>query len=139
MLKTQKQFIAQSHLDPKLIRAVVRQMGGWSCFTESAPDVARHGIDVGFHGFIYYVDTCAFFRKNRAVIMDALSTLAQDLGEDMLTLIAGFGCLKNMRLTQSEIARAIYQSKGELCDQIQNALAWFAAEEVTRSFDDLNT
>ena len=66
-----KQLIEKSgHIDPKLIRAVVNQFGGWESFKESAEDVTNHGIDGGYGGFVYYNETCAFFKRNRGAIME---------------------------------------------------------------------
>lgn len=49
---TLKKLVERSNIPESLIRAVVRQMGGWESFKESAPDICRGGIDGGFHGFI---------------------------------------------------------------------------------------
>lgn len=127
------QFIANSHLDADLIRAVVRQSGGWNSFKEMAEDIANHGVDSGFHGWIYYADTVAFTKRNKAAIMAAAKAMANDLGESTYGMIAGFGCLK-MQL--DEVAEAIHNPRSYDRTQVFNALAWFAAEEVARSFVD---
>ena len=132
-----KQFIEKTHIDEKLARAVVRQFGGFESFQESAEDVANHGIDGGFGGFIYYTDTVKFFRNNRTEICGFAENMASDLGEDMLAMIGGFGCLKDSELSASEIGKAIFGNDGDMCDQIQNAMAWFAGEEVCRSYCDI--
>ena len=44
----------------------VRQLGGGAEAIESARDAARHGADSGFHGFIYYAETVAFFKRHLA-------------------------------------------------------------------------
>ncbi len=38
-----KDFVRKSHIEPTLIRAVVRQIGGFEEFKERAPDVVNHG------------------------------------------------------------------------------------------------
>lgn len=48
MKKTIKQFCEYSSIDVGLIRAVIRQSGGWQSFQESAPDISNHGIAGGF-------------------------------------------------------------------------------------------
>ena len=53
-------FVKQSTVPAKLIRAVVRQVGCWEDFQQIAKDVASHGADCGYNGFTYYVDTVAF-------------------------------------------------------------------------------
>lgn len=139
MKMTQSQFIAKSHLTPRLIRAVIRQMGGWEAFTQSAPDISRHGIDGGFSGFIYYKDTEPFARRNRALISALASEQASDFGTGVIEMIRGFGCFRNgTKPTDEEIGSALYAGKdvdGGL--QVLNALAWYAGEEVARSYTDL--
>lgn len=140
---TQKDFIKHSHIDPALIRAVVRQLGDWQTATERLPDIASHGAQSGYSGFIYYTETTAFARKNKTVILKLAEDLAQEIGEgDAAQLIAGFNCFKNDPLSPSQVARLIYGSKPRDDDgqadwqYIFNALAWFAAEEVARSYSD---
>ena len=134
-MSTLKKFIAESHIDAKLVRAVVRQIGGWESFTEKAQDVYRHGASGGFSGFIYYADTVPFAKKNRKEIVDLAKNIADDVGEGVFKLIAGFRCLSG-DYSEGEIAEAIYSSKSENDTQVLNALAWFALEEVCRSYVD---
>lgn len=134
-MPTLKKFIAESHIDAKLVRAVVRQIGGWESFTNYAPDVARHGADGGFSGFIYYCDTVPFAKKNRKEIVELAKNIADDFGEGVFKMIAGFRCLSG-DYSEGEIAEAIYNSKSENNTQVLNALAWFALEEVCRSYVD---
>lgn len=61
------EFCNESHISAELIRAVVRQAGGWADFKEMARDVANHGADAGFHGFTYYHDTESFTKRHMAV------------------------------------------------------------------------
>lgn len=126
-------FISLSHLDSNLIRAVVRQFGGFENFAESAEDVTRCGISGGFSGFIYYTDTVKFAAKHKPKILKTAEDLASDLGEDVFTMIGGFNCLK---ISASEAAEAIFNAKSEKRTLVFNALAWFAAEEVCRSYCD---
>lgn len=133
-MKTLKQFCEQSHLDSTLIRSVVRQCGGWQSFTELAEDVTRHGADGGFSGFVYYSDTVPFVVRNRAVILDYAKQMAQDIGEPVYAMIGGFNCLK---IGADEAAEAIHNPRSEQRTNVMNALAWFALEEVARSYDDL--
>lgn len=134
-MPTLKKFIAESHIDAKLVRAVVRQIGGWESFTEKVQDVYRHGADGGFSGFIYYCDTVPFAKKNRKEIVELAKNIADDLGEGVFKMIAGFRCLSS-DYSEGEIAEAIYNSKSENHTQVLNALAWFALEEVCRSYVD---
>ena len=134
---TLKQFIEETNCPESIVRAVARQLGGWNEDTrQSMKDIARHGIDGGFPGFIYYVDTVAFFKRNRKAILDYAREYARDLGYDgEMHLFSTFNCMNGF--TQDEIARAIYTGKGACKDQILNCLAWFAGEEVSRSYYDI--
>ena len=136
------QFKANTHLDVDLVDAVINQMGGKSAFKESAQDVANHGIDGGFHGFIYYTDTVAFAQANKALIMALADQQADEYGaEGSLAMIRQFGCLKSgghqsdPEYTETEIAQAIYDGSEDET-QVLNALAWYAAEEVCRAYVD---
>lgn len=143
---TLKQLIKNAgHISPKLIKAVVNQFGGWEQFTESANDVTNHGINGGFGGFIYYSETCEFFKKNRAAIMELAEEQAAQLGDGgALEMIQSFNCFssgsypnRKPDFTQSELAEGIYRGRGEYADQIQNGLAWYAGEEVCRAYVDM--
>ncbi len=131
-----KQFIEATHIPAALVRAVSRQIGGWESFTNYAEDIQNNGADGGFCGFIYYRDTLAFFRRNRTAIMEMTEQMADDLGEGMLKMIASFNCLRSDELTEDDIAKALYTSKGDDAACIQNAMAWFALEEVACSYCD---
>ncbi len=132
---TLKQLIDSSNIPASLIRAVVRQMGGWDSFTSSAHDISNHGIDGGFSGFIYTQDTWTFAKRNREAIAQMASDQASDFGTGVMEMIRGFGCFRNgTKPTDEEIGRALYAGeRGE----VSNALAWYAGEEVARAYCDL--
>lgn len=137
-MKTIKSFIEQSHIDGDLIRAVVRQSGGWNSFREDAAEIAQHGADAGWNGFVYYGDTVKFARKHRDAITAMAADMAQSIGDgDEYQLIAGFNCLRNDELTAGQVAKTIHTGRGDDVQSIFNALAWFALEEVARSYSDL--
>jgi len=129
-------FKKQSNLNPEIIDAVIYQLGGITDFKVSAPDVASHGASGGFPGFVYYTDTAQFAKRNQAGIMKMAEEMAESLGESgALELIQKFNCLGD-EYTQSSIAAAIHGDT-EDTPYVLNALAWFALEEVSRSYDDL--
>lgn len=134
-MKTLKKFIKESNINEKLIRAVVRQIGGWESFTNSAQDITNHGIDGGFHGFIYTAETVKFAKNNLPEIMELAKNLAYQIGEDTYKMIAGFKCLKDY--ANLDVCESIYNKKSEDHETVLNALAWFAGEEVARSYIDL--
>ena len=134
----QSQFIAQSSIPASLIRAVSRQIGSWDYFTESAENICQ-GADGGWNGFTWYSDTTAFFRRNRKAILELAEQMADDCGDSgMLAMIAGFNCLRQYKFSQDDIAKALYMSKGDDVTTIQNAMAWFALEEVARAYCDVS-
>jgi len=134
---TKKQVLADNSQYKTLINAVISRIG-----MDSINDVNNHGINGGFSGFIYYSETVAFFKRHKKDILAMAEDMAEQLGEDMLTMIGNFNCLssgnwqnRNPDYTPTEIGEAIFSGRGEYADQIQNAMAWFAAEEVCRMFD----
>jgi hypothetical protein len=132
----QKQLIEQTNIPARLVRAVVRQFGGWQSFTESAPDVCRGGIDGGFSGFTYYSDTEAFAKRHKDLISELASSQAQEIGYDStFAMIRGFGCFKGDTLTDGELMRALCLGKNPVDGpNILNGLAWYAGEEVCREY-----
>jgi len=129
-----KALIESTNIPETLIRAVVRQMGGWESFKESAPDITRHGIDGGFHGFIYYSETEPFAKRNRKDILDLATQQAEDFGIELIEMIEGFGCFGNSKPTRAEIVEGLAGISNE--SQVPNALAWYAGEEVARAYCD---
>lgn len=141
-LTTLASFIEASHLNPSLIRAVVRQLGGWESFCQSAPDIAQHGIDGGFCGFTYNVDTEAFAKRHHKLIASLASEQAAEFGTGIFEMIRGFGCFRNWpdneKPSDEEIGIALYAGRdADGTSGMLNALAWYAGEEVCRSYVDI--
>lgn len=136
---TLARLIESTNIPAPLVRAVVRQMGGWESFTESAQDITNHGIDGGFHGFIYYRDTEAFAKRNRELIAQMASEQASEFGTGVIEMIRGFGCFRNgTKPTDEEIGSALYAGKDAKDGlPVLNALAWYAGEEVSRAYCDM--
>ena len=111
-----------------LKRAVMRQFGDSGSFYESVPDIANHGASGGVSGFIYYTDTVAFTKRNKAKIMQCLEELSSDCGESIIDMLSQWKCLKG--LTQREIMEGLYNPKSDDKTTVYNALAWYALEEV---------
>lgn len=119
-------------MNSTLKNAVIRKVG-----KDSLRDVNEHGADGGFPGFIYYTDTCAFFRRHRKAIEELVAEMAGSLGEDVLKMIAGFRCLGG-DFSEVEIGRVLFApwKDDDAHQMIGNALAWFALEEVAREVCD---
>jgi hypothetical protein len=101
----------------------------------SLADCAKHGADGGFPGFIYYCDTLSFFRRNRQDIVKNLELTAEELGEDIISMVQGFGVFRyETPPTPAEVGRALWGA-GTLKDDLTslyNVFAWFALEEISR-------
>lgn len=128
-------------MNKELINAVIKQL---KCkkkeFPKIAEDVCNYGADGGFNGFIYTKDTISFFKKNRELIIDLLKDFADRIGEDLIIVIKNFRCLKDLEVTSLEIERGLLgngeykENFDSVVPDIQNALAWFTLEEVSRRF-----
>jgi len=135
---TMKRFIDRSIIPASLVRAVVRQSGGWQTFQAMAKDVAEHGVDCGFSGWISYRETMEFFRKNRKIILEHAEEIAQMLGENVLSLIQGFRIFRGAPISMDDLAKALYAGKGPEITRVYNVMSWFALEEVARAYADLD-
>lgn len=123
-----------------LVRPVKNQLGvNVAEFWQELEDVNRSycGAAAGFSGFIYYVDTVKFWRKNRKAITRYMDELADGIGDaNKLAMVCGFNGLKDYE--QDEIARALYGNYNDELDQIYNVFAWFALEEVAHAYDNFS-
>jgi hypothetical protein len=126
-----KTYIKDSNTrQPSLTCAVIRQLGG----RDSLEDICTHGVSGGFTGFIYYTDTVAFSKRNKAQILARLRDDAGDMGAaNVWELLAGFGCFKGM--TQDKIVEGFYEASSDHRQAVYNGLAWYAAEEIARELN----
>lgn len=135
-LKTIKAFVNQSGMNESLVRAVIRQSGGYDSFKEHAQDVCSHGANAGFSGFIYHNDTVPFAKRNKEAIVKMCEDMASDFGQSgVIEFIASFHCLKG--ISQSEVADGLYNPRSGNKTEVFNAMAWYALEEVARRYCDI--
>ena len=128
-------FVKQSTVPAKLIRAVVRQVGCWEDFQQIAKDVVNLG-GYGYKGFIYYDDTVAFTKRNKRAILEFAADQDSEIESvGLVKFVAGFGCLDETE--DDEVARALYAGRGDAVTGIYNALAWYMLDEVCYSYVDL--
>ena len=115
-----------------LINAVISQLG-------SSDDLGyiRDASD-GYSGFIYYNETHAFTIKHRAAILELLNETADQLGEDVVTMVCNFGVFRRDKASQEDKKDLYIFLGGGKPTQgpITNVLAWFTLEEVNRLFED---
>jgi len=132
-MTTTKNRVADTQ-QPALTRAVIRATG-----LDNLADIAEHGATAGFAGFTYHRDTVAFFQRHRALIVSRVKSLAEECGENPLDMVCTFSCLGGRNKPEAReqysesVARCLFG--GQLTDQdddVANALAWFAAEDVAR-------
>ena len=114
-------IIYKSTIPANLIRSTIKQFGGYEDFKEIASDVYNHGINGGFTGFIYHADTVSFYRRNKKEIIELATSQAEEFGEDILTMISNFNCIKG-KYTTNEIFTALSRYDGEYT-QLYNCLA----------------
>ena len=130
-------FLKAANISPKLASAVIRQFGGWGDFQEQAHDVADYGIDGGYCGFICYDDTVAFTKKHKKLIIENLTHFADEVGESLQKVIAGFNCFKNTGITENDVITALMYHRScdeDVLQQVYNALAWYAGETVAYEY-----
>ena len=133
-MKTLKQVLKDNSDRKSLINAVVNQLGG----TDSIEDVNRNGIDGGYGKFVYYNDTHAFAMKHRKKIVAMLEEQAEEFGQEVVEMVSGFGVFRNSKMDNDDRKDLYKFLGGGKCEQskITNLMAWFAAEEVCRMFED---
>lgn len=135
---TIKNMIENSNIPASLIRSTIKQTGGFKRFKESAKDICNHGADCGFCGFTLYSDTVPFTRRNKKDLIEYMTQQIDDLEyKTILEFIASFRVLKYYN--QDEIAQALYTGKSDAVTDVYNALAWYALEEVSRLYTDLES
>lgn len=131
-MNSKTQVIANYPEFKTLINAVYSRLG-----KDSIMDVVNHGIDGGFNGFIYYSDTHSFAMRYRKLIVKLLEETADQLGEEVVSMVSHFGVFRNLPMDNEDRKKLYCYLGGGKCEQstITNVMAWFAAEEVCRMFD----
>jgi hypothetical protein len=135
-MKTLKKVLKEYPQYKDLINKVIDDIG-----IESVKDVNSSGAGAGYGNFIYYSDTCKFWQENKSDIKELLKDTTECLGEGVIEMVRNFNCLTDTRereivnyFSYDEVAEVIYGNGDN--ESIQNALAWFALEEVCRMFED---
>jgi hypothetical protein len=132
-IKTKKQVLAENSEYKTLINAVYSRIG-----KDSIQDVNNYGINGGYSGFIYYSETAKFYSRYRKLINKLVFEMAESFGEEAQNMALNFNCVNSDNESKHDIAICLYGGNlRTLKDEfhLPNALAWFAAEEVCRMFD----
>lgn len=133
MTLTSKAQVIKNNSEYKtLINAVISQIG-----IDYVEDVNSHGMEAGFPGFTYYVDTHAFAMKHRKDIIKMLEASAEEFGQEVVEMVSHFGVFRKSPMDNEDRKELYKFLGGGKCEQsaITNLMAWFAAEEVCRMFD----
>lgn len=130
-MKTIKQAIKDAPHMEKLIRRVVNQIGG----AENLEGL--RSTDDGYPGFAYYADTHKFAMANRGLIVELLNETADQLGEEVVSMVKHFGVFKG-EMDREDLQDLYKYLGGGRPEQgtVTNIMAWFALEEVARIFND---
>ncbi len=131
-MKTKKQVLNERSDYSTLINAVISRVG-----MSSVSDISNYGIEGGFPGFIYYTDTHRFAIRHRKDIVLLLEEMSSDFGESIEEMVSNFGVFRNLpmdRQDKKDLSRYLYDGKPDQ-GTITNVMAWFAAEEVCRWFE----
>ena len=87
---------------------------------EDFKQIAKHGIDGGFNGFIYYRDTVKFFNENEQLIEDFIHDAAIEHGYDSI-----FEMCSALTTVHS-------------INEFKNWCSWYIAEEVAHWKTDID-
>jgi hypothetical protein len=132
-MKTKAQVIKENTELKSIINAVISNVS-----LGSVEDINNHGIDGGYSGFIYYSDTHQFAMKHRKTIVSMLENDANEFGQEITEMVAGFGVFRNSAMDHEDKRELYKYIGGGKCEQstITNLMAWYAAEKVCRFFED---
>ena len=132
-MKTKASVLRENSGYSVLINAVINRVG-----LESVEDINRYGMDGGFGGFIYYEETHKFAMRHRKLIKQLLYETAESMGEGVLTMVEHFGVFRNEKMDREEESDLFAYLGNGMPSQgrVTNVMAWFAAEEVCRWFDE---
>ena len=136
-MKTKAQVLRDNPQHAKLIRAVLKRID-----KAHIPDINRNGIENGYGDFTHYADTHKFAMYYRKAIITMLEECADMLGEEVVSMVSKFGVFYDHRTKTSSMddddRRELYLYLGggkPKYRRITNLMAWFAAEEVCRMFE----
>jgi len=125
----------KGNLDYRLINAVLDQLSIGDDGGGTLEDIANHGIDGGFSGFVYYSETMQFYADNQELIRDQLKEDAESYGGgSAISLVMSFNCIDG-ETTEDEVGETLYSLNHD--QQVANCLAWYAAETVARDYVDI--
>ena len=132
-MKTKAQVLEEFENYQILIDAVIERIG-----FNSIIKVIYSGIDAGYGGFIYYVDTHNFAMTYRDKIVELLDEEAQQLVTTVEAMVGNFGIFRGSPMDDDDKKDLHEYLSGGTPEEgtITNMMAWFCSEEVCRFFVD---
>lgn len=85
-------------------------------------DIASHGIDGGFHGFIYYKETSDFHDKNEGLLWETLEEDAKDFGYKTPMEFVG-----------------TFKTEASDITTLKNVISWYVVEKVAFELSENDT
>jgi len=124
-------------MNKKLQTAVLKQIGiSLKEFKSSISDY--RDASAGISGFIYYSDTHAFAMKNQSLIIELLEESADQMGEDVVTMVENFGVFRQNKMDKQD-KKDLYNFLGgnKKTEQgaVTNVLAWLCVEQLAFELD----
>lgn len=107
---------------PFIARAIRKHLS-----RDQMEDFVRLGGSAGFPGFSMSRDCEAFFREHQEGCLALLEDLARETKVELLDFIQR---IQPLPVSQTEIARAIWQDKGECKASILDSIVWKVVETV---------
>jgi len=91
----------------------------------------------GIRGFVYYSDTHEFTMDNQSSIVDLLEETAEQLGEDVVSMVSNFRIFKgNMDKDEKKDLYAFLSGNKNIEQgSVTNILAWFCVEQLAFELD----
>lgn len=124
-------------MNKKLQTAVFKQLGvSLKEFKANSSDY--RDASAGISGFIYYNETHAFAMKNQSLICELLNDMADSLGEDVVTMVGGFGIFRRDPITKEDkqdLYNFLGGNKKTTQGPITNVLAWLCVEQLAFELD----
>lgn len=136
-MKSKTQVIRENSKYRLLINAVLDRIG-YKEYKGIVQDVNNSGAYAGYSGFTYYSETHAFTIRYRKYIIMLLENTAEQMGQSIEEMVAGFGVFSRCKMDLQE-RRDLYKLLGggkPSQGTITNVMAWFALEEVCRMFNE---
>jgi hypothetical protein len=124
-------------MNKKLQKSVLKQLD--VSLKEFKANISDYrDASAGISGFIYHNETHAFAMKNQSLIVELLNEMADNLGEDVATMVGGFGIFRRDTISKKD-KQDLYNFLGgnKKTEQgaITNVLAWLCVEQLAFELD----